>query len=208
MRRLYILTFLVLAIACSRYEDVRNLESSGTAIIAFGDSLTSGVGGGPGADYPSALSALTSISIINAGVSGDTTESALQRVDADVLSSNPRIVIIGLGGNDFLRGVPIASTEANLREITRRIQSAGAMAVILGFRFPSLRGGNYDDMYERVAEENGALLIPDLLDGILSNPSMKSDAIHPNGAGYRLMAERVANPLRDLIKAAEMARQP
>lgn len=204
MYRKYLYIGLLAIAACSRYDDVRNLGSRGTAIIAFGDSLTAGYGAPAGADYPSQLSRLMSASIVNAGVSGDTTDSALQRIDG-ILTENPRIVIVGLGGNDFLRGVPIASTEANLRAITQKIHDAGAMTVLLGFRFPSLRGG-YEGMYERVSEDSGALLIPDLLDGILADPALKSDAIHPNDRGYLLMAERVAEPLRDLIEEADERR--
>src|SRR5512142_926678 len=98
----------------SRYSKVRNLDSRGTAIIAFGDSLTAGFGASAGEDYPSKLSAIIGAPVVNAGVNGDTTEAALARIDAEVLARDPRIVIVGLGGNDFLRGVPIATTEANL----------------------------------------------------------------------------------------------
>jgi lysophospholipase L1-like esterase len=183
----------------SRYSKVANLESRGANVIAFGDSLTAGYGAAPGEDYPSALSKMIGVTVVNAGVSGDTTDGALARVQGDVLERDPRIVIVGLGGNDFLRGVPIASTEANLREIVRTIHRAGAMVVILGFRFPSL-SVSYEKMYARVADEERCLLVDDLLDGILSNPSLKSDEIHPNGRGYQLMAERVAGPMRKLIK--------
>ncbi|HEU4521957.1 MAG TPA: arylesterase [Thermoanaerobaculia bacterium] len=205
-RRMLPVVILAVFAACSRYDEVKNLASTGTSIVAFGDSLTAGYGAGQGEDYPSRLSARLGTSIVNAGANGDTTESALQRIDT-VVARQPRIVLIGLGGNDLLRGLPIESTEANLRAIISRIHEAGSMAVLLGFRFPTLRGG-YEGMYERVAEDTGALLIPDLLDGILNDPALKSDAIHPNAAGYELMAERVAGPLQKLIKAAEKATRP
>lgn len=175
-----------------------NLDSRGSNVIAFGDSLTSGYGASPGEDYPSHLSSLLDMPVINAGVSGDTTDGALARVESDVLANDPRIVIVGLGGNDFLRGVGIASTEANLRAIVKEIQRGGAMVVLLGFRFPSL-GASYEAMYERVAEEEGCLFVPDVLDDILIDPALKSDQIHPNGRGYKLIAERVAGPVRKLI---------
>ena len=181
-----------------------NLDSSGSAIIAFGDSLTAGYGATRGEDYPSRLSAMIETPIINAGVSGDTTESALARLDEDVLQHDPRIVLVGLGGNDFLRGVPIASTEANLRSIVRQIHDAGAMVVLLGFRFPSL-SVSYEKMYERIAEEERCLLVPDLLDGILRDPALRSDEIHPNGRGYRIMADRVAGPLQKVIRVSSRA---
>ncbi|HYH09517.1 MAG TPA: arylesterase [Thermoanaerobaculia bacterium] len=185
--------------------NVRNLESRGTAVIAFGDSLTAGVGASDGNDYVSRVASQTGLDIANAGVSGDTTEDALARIERDVLARDPRIVIVGLGGNDFLRQVPMATTEANLRTIVRQIQDAGAMVVLLGFSFPSF-GPRYEDMYEKVAEDTGCLLVPDVLDGILNNPKLKSDEIHPNADGYALLAERVAGPLAKLKERADANR--
>jgi len=189
----------------SPYSRVANLGSHGSGIIAFGDSLTAGYGAAAGEDYPSRLSGIIGAPVINAGVSGDTTDSALARLDADVLQRSPRIVIVGLGGNDFLRGATIASTEANLRTIVKQIQQSGAMVVLLGFNFPSLTA-SYGKMYQRVASDEKCLLIPDLLDGIIGNPSLKSDEIHPNARGYALMAERVAGPCGKLIRKADATR--
>jgi len=188
----------------SPYSRVANLGSAGANIIAFGDSLTAGYGAATGEDYPTKLSALIGEPVINAGVSGDTTESAMARLDNDVLARNPRIVIVGLGGNDFLRGVPIATTEANLRTIVRKIQAGGAMVVLLGFKFPSLQV-DYGDMYKRVANDERCLFVSGVLAGILTDESLKSDAIHPNAKGYALMAKRIAGPVEKLIKASRKA---
>lgn len=184
--------------------NLTNLDSRGSAIIAFGDSLTAGYGAGAGEDYPSRLAARLGVPVINAGVSGDTTESAATRLD-DVLAQNPRIVIVGLGGNDFLRSTPIATTEANLREIVRRIHAAGAMVAILSFKFPSLNA-NYASMYERIADEEHCYLIEGSLAGILTDSKLKSDEIHPNARGYDLMAERIAGPMQKLLRRADGAR--
>ena len=184
----------------SRYAKVANRDSHGTNIIAFGDSLTAGYGAPPGEDYPSVATKLSGLTIINAGVAGDTTESALARIDDDVLARDPRVVIVGLGGNDFLHGVGIDVTERNLREIVRRSEGAGAMVVLLGFHFPSL-SANYGKMYERIARDERCLLIDDVLDGIESNPQLKADEIHPNGRGYEIMAKRVASPLKKLLRS-------
>lgn len=200
MKRLAVL--LLLLFACSPYGRVKNLDSRGSAVIAFGDSLTAGYGAGEGEDWPSRVSAATKIEVVNAGVSGDTTDSALRRLEDDVLSRNPRIVIVGLGGNDFLRGTPLPATEANLRSIVRNIHAQGAMVILLGFRFPSF-GANYEAMYERVAEEEGCLLVEGTLKGILTDPKLRSDQIHPNARGYALMAERIAGPLRKLVAKAD-----
>ena len=190
----------------SPYSRVANLDSRGSNIIAFGDSLTAGYGASAGEDYPSRLASMIGSPVLNAGVSGDTTEAALARLDADVLSHDPRVVIIGLGGNDYLRGVPISTTEANLRTIIRKINARGAMVALLGFRFPSLNA-NYETMYSRVGAEEKSLLIGRVLRGILTDPSLKSDEIHPNARGYQLMAERVSGPLKKLIARADKSRR-
>ncbi len=189
----------------SPYSRVANLASHGTNIIAFGDSLTAGYGAGPGEDYPSRMAAILNRPVVNAGVSGDTTDMALARIDTDVLARDPRIVIVGLGGNDFLRGVPIATTEANLRAIVRKTEADGAMVVLIGYRFPSLNA-NYEDMYERVAKDEHCLLVSGVLKGIWTDPSLKSDEIHPNARGYQLVAERVAKPVAKLIRKADASR--
>jgi lysophospholipase L1-like esterase len=189
----------------SPYSRVKNLESRGSSVIAFGDSLTAGYGASAGEDYPSRLSAMSGVPVVNAGKSGDTTESALARIENDVLTGNPRIVIVGLGGNDFLNGMAIQSTEANLRTIVRKIQGTGAMAILLGFRFPGLTA-NYEDMYERVASEEGCLLVDGTLKGILTDPALRSDQIHPNARGYDLMAQRMTAPLLELLRTADAKR--
>ena len=188
----------------SPYGRVKNLSSRGVNVIAFGDSLTAGYGASEGEDYPSRLAARSGVPVVNAGVSGDTTATALARLD-EVLGRDPRIVIVGLGGNDYLNGVAIGTTEANLREIVDRIQKSGAMVILLGFKFPSLNA-NYAKMYERVADEEECLLVSGVLSGILTDPALRSDAIHPNAKGYDLMAERLAGPLAKLVKKADASR--
>jgi acyl-CoA thioesterase-1 len=190
----------------SPYSRVTNLASNGSSVIAFGDSLTSGVGASAGEDYPSRLSSMSGVDVINAGRSGDTTSSALSRIERDVLTGNPRLVIVGLGGNDFLGGTNIKTTEANLRTIVREIQGVGAMVVLLGFQFPSLTA-SYKDMYERVASEEGCLLVDGTLKGILTDPALRSDQIHPNARGYALMAERMTAPLLELLRRADAERR-
>jgi acyl-CoA thioesterase-1 len=178
--------------------EVKNRDSRGRTVIAFGDSLTAGYGAAPGEDYPARLAGLIGREVVNAGVSGDTTAQALARIDADVLQRDPKIVIVGLGGNDFLQNADLAETEGNLRTIIRRIQQRGAAVILLGYRFPSMQK-NYEAMYARLAKEEGCLLVEDVLDGILSDPSLKSDEIHPNGRGYAILAERIAPACRKLI---------
>jgi acyl-CoA thioesterase-1 len=173
--------------------------TNGQRIIAFGDSLVEGRGATPGKDFVSLLARRLGEPIENAGRSGDTTGSALARLDQDVLSRNPRIVIVLLGGNDFLRRVPTADTFRNLSTIVERIRARGAAVVLVGVSV-GLISDSYGDEYERLARRTSAGLVPDILDGILGRRDRMSDAIHPNDEGYRLMAERLEPAVRSLVQ--------
>jgi lysophospholipase L1-like esterase len=200
------LVLAVLVSACSgdRFDKIQNIRAPGETIICFGDSLTEGVGAGEGEDYPSLLSRELVLPIVNAGQRGDTTALALERIDS-VLNKNPRLVIILLGGNDFLRQVPRAETRRNLEAIVRRIQANGAMAAIAGIRL-GLFTDEYAMIFEETAERFGALYIPAVMKGILSDSKLRSDPIHPNGAGYRLIAGRIGEKIRPLLREADRLR--
>jgi acyl-CoA thioesterase-1 len=204
---LFIIGFLFLA--CERgvdYGSVRNLGSPGKIVIAFGDSLTEGVGAGEGEDYPSLLARGLQQPVINAGRRGDTTARGLARLEKDVLERNPRLVIVLFGGNDFLRRLPLARARKNLEEIIKRIQQHGAMVVLVGMRL-GLFTDDYGPIYKKLAKQYGALLVPRALKGILSDPKLKSDSIHPNSAGYRLMAERILKKIGPLLQEADRRRE-
>ncbi len=177
---------------------IRNASPSGENIICFGDSLTYGIGAGEGKDYPSRLAALLSKPVINAGVPGDTTESALNRLEEDVLSQSPRIVFITLGGNDLKNGVPGEKAFANLKTIVQSIQDKGALVVIGGIDIP-FWGRGFGDAYEHLAEETGAVLIPNIFKGIIGNSGLMSDSIHPNDAGYEIMAKKFYDAVKPYL---------
>ena len=174
--------------------------TSGHSIVAFGDSLVAGRGASAGRDFAAVLSGRLGEPIINAGRSGDTTASALARVDRDVLSRNPRIVIVVLGGNDFLRRVPQQETWANLATIVERIRRRGAAVIIVGVGV-GLFSDAYGAGFDALARKTSAALVPDVLDGIIGRAELMSDAIHPNDRGYALMADRIEPALRALAKA-------
>ncbi len=180
---------------------ITNAPPRNLTIVAFGDSLTEGAGASRGNDYPSQLSRRLGVEIINRGVGGNTTAQALERLERDVLSLNPGIVIVILGGNDFLRGIPRETAERNLATIIERIQASGAV-VVLGELRGNLATGDYGSMYRDLARRYGTALIPDLLDDILSHPGRKADPIHPNDEGYRLMTDRIAAVLIPLLEQA------
>ena len=122
-----------------------------------------------------------------------------------MLSQNPRLVIVLLGGNDFLRQLPLSDTKKNIEEIVKRVQGSGAMVALVGIRL-GLFTDEYGPAYEEIAKKNGAVFIPEILKGILSDPQLRSDSIHPNAAGYQLIAQRILERIRPLLEAADRKR--
>lgn len=181
-----------------RHQPVANVPPRNSVIVALGDSLTAGTGASPGKDYPSQLAQLLKHPVVNRGVPGDTTSDARARLERDVLALQPGIVIVILGGNDYLRHVDSHVVERNLSEIIERVQNDGAV-VVLGEIRGVLPTGDYGNLYRRLAKKYRAALVPDLLNDILTRPSRKSDPIHPNDEGYRIIAERVAKVVEPLL---------
>jgi lysophospholipase L1-like esterase len=174
--------------------------TSGLGIVAFGDSLVEGRGATLGEDFVSVLSRRLGVSIVNAGHSGDTTEAALARLERDVLGLNPRIAIVLLGGNDYLRRIPTTETFANLEGIVTQIRQQGAAVVVVGVGV-GLMTDPYRQEYEALARRTSAGLVPDILDGIIGHPDLMSDSIHPNSRGYAMVADRLEPMLRDLMRS-------
>ncbi len=158
-------------------------------IICFGDSLTFGTGAAAGLDYPSQLSKMILKPVINAGVPGDTTARALKRLQRDVLSKSPDLVLITLGGNDLKNGVAKDIAFRNLKRIVESIQEQGARVIVGGLKFP-LRDRGFAKGYNDLADETGVELIPDIYKDIMGNRKLMSDPIHPNGDGYKVMAQK------------------
>lgn len=183
----------------SQGQQILNLDSEGTAVVAFGDSLVQGVGASEGRDLVSQLSARIGQPITNLGRSGDTTASASARVDR-IFEHDPKIVIVLLGGNDFLRRVPADETFANLSKIVRTIQSMGAAVLVLGVR-GGLLSDAYESRFEKFAREHGAAYVPNVLDGLLGDRTYMSDQIHPNDLGYEKIANKVYPVLLKMLTA-------
>jgi acyl-CoA thioesterase I len=165
------------------------------SIICFGDSLTFGTGAEAGMDYPSQLSKMIAKPVINAGAPGDTTARALKRLQRDVLARSPDLVLITLGGNDLKNGVAKDTAFKNLEHIVESIQGQGARVILGGLKFP-LRDRGFARGYKDLADKTGAVLIPDIFKDIMGNRKLMSDPIHPNGDGYRKMAQRFLDAMR------------
>ena len=173
-------------------------------VLAFGDSLYAGYGLGPGESFPAVLDKELeaqglAVDMVNAGVSGDTTAAGLARLDftLDGLKRTPDLAIVGLGGNDVLRGIDPAETRANLEAIVRNLDRRGIPVVLTGMIAPRNLGadyaGRFDAIYPDLARSYGAALDPFFLDGVIADPKLLlGDGIHPNAAGVRVMARRLA----------------
>lgn len=178
--------------------DVPNLDSPGTAIVCFGDSITAGVGARTEEAYPARLAERLGVPVVNAGVSGDTAAEGMARVDR-VLAADPWLVIVELGGNDLLRRRPAEATEQDLAAIVDRLLAAGTAVVLVPVEAP-LIGGSYGDMYERLARRYDVPSVDGVLRDVLTDPRRKSDQIHPNAAGYADLAAAVARVVEPLVK--------
>ena len=211
-------------------QSITNVPSSGANVIAFGDSLIQGPGVPANSTFPAQLSRRLGVPILNKGLSGDTTATALARLDRDVLSQNPKVVVVLVGGNDILQRIfqnlesstggdstqaaaalsqegadlsqaPLteAETRANLNMIVDRIQARGAAVVLLG-----LTGGIFGDNHEQlireivVAKHTG--YVPNIMKGIIGNPLLTIDYIHPNTRGYSTMASRADAMMRVVLQ--------
>lgn len=212
MKRRRFLELFSLALACqlaitscgNSLNTVKNLQTgTGKQIIVLGDSIAAGYGLPKEQAFPSILSRKLGIPILNRSVSGDTTGMGLQRLPKDVIDEDPWLVIVELGGNDYLRKVPKAQTEENLRQIVTAIQQQGAIVVLLGINVGRI-GDEYKEMFDRVAKDTKAYLIPQILKGIIDNPKHRQDdIIHPNATGQEFLATRVAEELQPLLEKAK-----
>ena len=167
-------------------------------IIAFGDSLVEGIGASEGNDWVSILTARYQIPLLNRGKSHDTTRSAKARLEEDVLQQDPRLVVLLLGGNDVLVRIPKKETFSNFRIMIDRIHEQRTEVLLIG-----VRGGisvdAFEGKFQALAEDTGTHFIPDILEGILGDPKLMADPLHPNDEGYRIMAERIGPVLINVI---------
>jgi lysophospholipase L1-like esterase len=156
-------------------------------VLAFGDSLTYGTGSSEGQSYPEVLGELLGRRVINAGIPGEVSSDGLKRLPGVLDSYNPTLVILCHGGNDFLRRLDQEDTIHNLNAMIRLIRARGADAILVGV--PKLGFGlQVPKFYSTIAKEFTIPFESDILLDLLGDNSMKSDSIHPNATGYRLMA--------------------
>jgi lysophospholipase L1-like esterase len=192
----WIVALCLLLNACGRAQP--NLPALGTddVVLAFGDSITYGVGAGSsGETYPEVLAELIARPVVRDGVPGEVTAEGLARLPASLDEYRPKLLLLCLGGNDMLRQIPQQETAANLRAMVRLARDRGIAVVLIGVPMPRLFSGA-PAFYEDIAGEFGLPYEGRIMNEVLKDPSLKSDLVHANGSGYRKVAEAVAELLR------------
>jgi acyl-CoA thioesterase-1 len=187
-------------------------------LLAFGDSLTEGYGVPPGAAFPVRLERALkarghNVTVVNAGVSGETSAGGLQRIDwilADI-ANLPDAAIVELGANDGLRGLPAAEMERNLDGILAKLKTRNISLLFTGMKAPRNFGENYaaefDAVFPRLAAKYGALFYPFFLEGVILDRSLvQPDGIHPNPAGVDAIVERITPLAERLVQQAQARR--
>jgi acyl-CoA thioesterase-1 len=173
-----------------------SLVPAGGTILAFGDSLTFGVGAETAHSYPSVLSELSGRRVVNGGVSGETTERGLERLPEQLSQTNPELLILLEGGNDILRNNDFAAIKRNLAAMIELAQNRGTQVVLLGVPEKGLFLA-VAPFYEELADEYQLVFAGQLVATLLRNSAYKSDPIHLNEKGYRVMAEKIHKLLQD-----------
>jgi len=196
------------ALVCALMARPAQAKDEKMTIVAFGDSLTAGLGLPDNASFPAQLeTALKAqgkdVSVVNAGVSGDTTSAALQRLDWAV-PQDASAVIVELGGNDALQGIPPEGTKANLAKIIEAVQAKGLPVLLAGMEAPRNMGTAYVDafraIYAELAAKYNVVFYPFFLDGVaLDDSLMQGDGIHPNAKGVAKIVEQIMPKVDELL---------
>jgi lysophospholipase L1-like esterase len=189
---------LCLAVTAANAAGTKRLHPlpANAVILAFGDSLTFGTGAAPGKSYPAVLEKLVSRKVINAGIPGETTTWGLARLPALLAEHRPSLLILCHGANDLIQGLGERQAADNIREMIRLARKHGAQVLLIGVPYPG-RFTSQPPFYAMIADEFNIQFARDALAGVLVNPSLKSDFIHPKARGYRKMAEAIAAVLRE-----------
>jgi len=192
-------------------ESVIAIRQERQRIVILGDSLTYGYGLDRSESYPFLLQKRLDRSgndyeVVNAGISGDTSAGGLRRLSW-VLEGDVRVLIIELGANDGLRGLPVASLRHNLSEIIERAQEKGIAVVLTGMEAPPNYGSVYTqefrEVYQELARTYQVYFVPFLLEGVAGNPDLNlTDGIHPNASGARIVEETLWDTLKPLLMSS------
>ncbi len=187
----FLVLFSLFFAACTQDQPKLPHLVTGNTIVAFGDSLTYGVGTSQENSYPAVLEKLIGFRVINAGVSGETTEGSISRLPGVLEKYKPALVILCIGGNDMLHRIPHETIANNLKQLIEMVKSSGASVVLIGVPQLSIMLSS-PDFYKEIAHESDIPVDMTLLPKLLRTQEYKSDAIHLNAEGYHAFAEGIA----------------
>ena len=183
----------ILWYACAPHKtEIKNVGNAGRNIVVFGDSLSYGQGAAREESYPALLAKSLGRPVINLGVKGG--KPTFHSEYDNGVYSYP----LEFGGNDRIRSLPFEQTVAAMEQMVESVQQAGAVAVIVDTGGTSLMS-RYGKAYQKIAREKGAVFVPGILDGIFGKRSLMSDQIHPNAAGYKLVADKVEKSIKPYL---------
>ena len=214
-----IAAFLALILCLAAVSAPANVhaQSEPIKLAILGDSLAAGYGLTPAQAFPNRLQAAlkdkgSNVTVINHGVSGDTTMGGLERIDW-MLADKPDIVMVELGGNDMLRALDPAATERNLDAIVDKLKQAGTTVWLVGMMAPRNFGPEYvkqfDEIYKKIADKHGVPLYPFFLDGVAQDPALNQpDGIHPNAKGVDVIVKRILPFVTKNLDDAAPVRRP
>src|SRR5688500_9559201 len=187
--------FLILLIwGCSERPKMERLAAD-AVVLAFGDSLTFGTGANEDESYPAQLERLIGRRVVRAGVPGEVTAQALARLPEALDEHAPRLLLLCIGGNDFLRRLGNQQAERNVREMVKLARSRGVAVMLIGTPEPGFTVSP-PAFYSSIAKEFRLPYEEGIIGQVLKDASLKADPIHPNARGYRLIAERLADQLK------------
>jgi lysophospholipase L1-like esterase len=193
--RLLLLAALLAIVGCTERPKLGRLPAD-AVVLAFGDSLTFGSGAGENESYPVQLEKLIGRRVIRAGVPGEVTAQALVRLPHALDEHAPRLLLLAIGGNDFLHRLGNAQAEENVRAMVKLARGRGVDVFLIGTPEPGFTV-TPPAFYASIAEEFRVPYEDAVIGEVLRNASLKSDPIHPNALGYRLIAERLAAALKE-----------
>lgn len=174
--------------------DIKPLSSQAT-ILAFGDSLTYGYNAKPSESYPVLLSTLSGHKVLNAGILGDTSADGLRRLSTLLENESIKLMILCFGGNDIIQGISMTTLKSNLKTMIQMAKEKKIEVLLISVPDLGLFGLSPLELYEEIADEEDIPLLSGMLADILSQPSLKSDQIHPNALGYKQMGEKIYEKL-------------
>jgi len=192
--RLIVLVLALAVAGCGERPKLERLPSD-AVVLAFGDSLTFGSGAAEPESYPAQLEQLIGRRVVRAGVPGEVTAQALERLPAALDEHSPRLLLLCIGGNDFLRRLGNQQAESNVREMVKLARGRGVEVMLIGTPQPGF-SVSPPEFYAGIAKEFRLPYEGGVIGEVLRDPALKSDQIHPNARGYRVIAERLAADLK------------